>query len=888
MRARRAEQRSYGSNRRIMSIAGLVIIGLLALGLAFAQAHKASASEPIVPTGSPGRLTLLGPSAGQLATGPDSALPSGKGQTGDLPGGSAFLPHLPRPGSATNKGDAGSMSGSGAVPAAVASPTCSPNWVPVSSPDAAFNSTLPLAVAEIGPNDVWAGGCYQSDASTSLLKPFFEHWDGSTWSLVRAPLPTGSRSGEIWDIAEVSSNNVWAVGNYSDGTNSFELLENWNGLQWSTFTGANPSTTDNELYGVVALSANNVWAVGFNTQAGVTKTLIEQWNGTSWLQVTSPSYGTGNNALLDISVVPGSSGSDMWAVGYYTTAGGVKQTLTLHYVGSNWTYVAGADQGAGNNELWGVTAISTADVWATGDYYVGTVQHTLAEHWNGSLWTTSPTLDPGGQANQFIRVFATASNNVWAVGLAQDTSSSNGLIEHWNGSAWSISPHTIMGGNSFDFAISGSSSSDIWTVGLYIAPTSNYADALTEHYNGTAWGQVYAPDAPTSSNVLYSVSPVSANDIWAVGYAYGYKSAISVDEGIIEHWDGTAWSHVASPHPGQNDDSLFAVKAVSANDVWAVGYYVNTNHWEQTLIVHWNGTAWSRINSPNPGGSNNQNELSGVDAESANDAWAVGDYYVGGTDESLILHWNGTAWLKFNSQNPGAFSNILASVAVVPGTGGNDAWAVGEYQNTNGGRYLPLFERWNGSAWTNVSVPNVGGVDNEVNRVFALSANDAWAVGYTIDSTSHLNQNLAFHWDGVSWTLSPVMQQGPYSNTLAGVRGTASDNVYAFGAYYDAASPPQPHILLEHWNGSAWGVTPSSPNPGFGAAFSDMVIFSSADMWAVGGYLPFRVEGDAATLAEQFQPCVSSCNVTFTDMLPALRSTLYPLPGLPGHHQRLP
>src|SRR5207244_8345470 len=45
------------------------------------------------------------------------------------------------------------------------------------------------------------------------------------------------------------------------------------------------------------------------------------------------------------------------------------------------------------------------------------------------------------------------------------------------------------------------------------------------------------------------------------------------------------------------------VKAVSANDVWAVGQlFDTTNNTSQTLIDHWIGSHWSIVPSPNPGG----------------------------------------------------------------------------------------------------------------------------------------------------------------------------------------------------------------------------------------------------------------------------------------------
>lgn len=44
------------------------------------------------------------------------------------------------------------------------------------------------------------------------------------------------------------------------------------------------------------------------------------------------------------------------------------------------------DAGTGDNNLNGVTAISTRNAWAVGEYFVGVSTLTLIEHWNGNSW----------------------------------------------------------------------------------------------------------------------------------------------------------------------------------------------------------------------------------------------------------------------------------------------------------------------------------------------------------------------------------------------------------------------------------------------------------------------------------------------------------------------
>jgi hypothetical protein len=140
------------------------------------------------------------------------------------------------------------------------------------------------------------------------------------------------------------------------------------------------------------------------------------------------------------------------------------------------------------------------------------------------------------------------------------------------------------------------------------------------------------------------VSAVSGSDAWAVG-AYVSNTTGHADT-LILHWNGTSWSKVASPSPGHLRNYLYSVSAVSGSDAWAVGYY--TKHGlTYTLILRWNGTSWTRQASPSP--SSSDNVLSGVSAVSGRDAWAAGSYRnnTTGATDTLILHWNGTSWSRW-------------------------------------------------------------------------------------------------------------------------------------------------------------------------------------------------------------------------------------------------
>jgi hypothetical protein len=133
--------------------------------------------------------------------------------------------------------------------------------------------------------------------------------------------------------------------------------------------------------------------------------------------------------------------------------------------------------------------------------------------------------------------------------------------------------------------------------------------------------------------------------------------------------------------PGVVPGYLAGVAATSSTNAWAAGYYT-TSAPPQTLVEHWNGTAWCRVPSPNPGGAGDTNRLQGVAAVSPSSAWGVGFYGTSTRSHTLVVHWNGTAWKQQTSPNPAGFSSgsqLLGAAAASP----TDAWAVGSPLTTS-------------------------------------------------------------------------------------------------------------------------------------------------------------------------------------------------------------
>src|SRR6202012_3593680 len=136
--------------------------------------------------------------------------------------------------------------------------------------------------------------------------------------------------------------------------------------------------------------------------------------------------------------------------------------------------------------------------------------------------------------------------------------------------------------------------------------------------------------------------------------------------------NGKKWSTVASPDPSKVSNLLYGVTAVSATDLWAAGSEAAdaSTLLSSTLVLHWNGKKWSRVQSPTV--SDASTTLYGVSANSAANAWAVGNECIdpacpdpGITTDTFTMHWNGKKWSRVGSVSPGGMNNVLFGVSTL-------------------------------------------------------------------------------------------------------------------------------------------------------------------------------------------------------------------------------
>ena len=367
-------------------------------------------------------------------------------------------------------------------------------------------------------------------------------------------------------------------------------------------------------------------------------------------------------------------------------------------------------------------------------------------------------------------------------------------------------------------------------------PTSVGSTPTATSTCSPGWRIVSSPNVGSMS-YLSGLSIVAVDDIWAVG-----KSSLSgsLYQTLVQHWDGNSWNLVSSPNFGTESNSLSAIAAVSANDIWAVGAYGATDH---PLILHWDGAQWAIISAPVATGA-----LNSIAALSSDNVWAVGTTTNGSTGLTLTLHWNGTDWSRTPSPNVGGTTNVFYGLTAVSSS---DIWAVGYYRNGSSSERA-LIEHWNGTQWRILQDPYFGTGQDYLYSVSATSATDAWAVGYFADGTG--DKPLVEHWNGNLWTLIAGPDPGPNTGKrLQSVAAIAPNNVWATGSYFNGS---RALTLTGHWDGSSWSVM-DSPNAGTSGDHLYAMAAAGPDvLWAAG-----TSDGPTTTrtLIERYSvPCATS------------------------------
>ncbi|MFT3700455.1 MAG: hypothetical protein QM831_45345 [Kofleriaceae bacterium] len=452
--------------------------------------------------------------------------------------------------------------------------------------------------------------------------------------------------------------------------------------------------------------------------------------------------------------------------------------------------------------LRGMSGTDSNDVWAVGE--AGTLMH-----FDGTKWTRVAA----NTHEEFTCVKSFDRDDVWAA--------SWGGVWHFDGTTWT---KTVLTDFWYPYAISGSSSHDIWVA---------ESEGNAHHYNGSTWTNTVVGSTSTTLYTIWSSAP---NNAWAGG-----------NGNTLFHWNGSAWSPMTSPYTGASPqyNAFVGMYGTSANNVWLSN---GSELWQ------WNGSTWTQN-----GYLSSSGYVLPLWGRGANDIWSPGGDY-------KIDHYDGTAWqhLDMNFVTDGyihsgitGFSPAANDVWLTTTYGGlvrgdgttfaftetpsrvQDRTALISTSSTNAWMFGTVTRRWDGTAWSDVSgMPATA----ELRAAFALSPTDIYAAG---DSGSIV------HYDGSTWTKIAGIPTTTWS--LYAVWASAANDVYAIGYLGN----------LSHWDGSTWksawsgattnhvyGLYGFGANDIWGAAQNGTIIHKTASGWTSvkpGTYDLYSVWGTSST-----------------------------------------
>jgi hypothetical protein len=156
--------------------------------------------------------------------------------------------------------------------------------------------------------------------------------------------------------------------------------------------------------------------------------------------------------------------------------------------------------------------------------------------------------------------------------------------------------------------ISCSSTTECAAVGTYFSLDLSATAPAALNLSGTTWAARQAPTpdplVPDENDqvALAGVSCPAADRCVAAGS----QNTVN-QEGILLAWDGSSWSAEYAPvpadaQPGDPQASLYSVSCATSSSCVAVGQYTDNAGNQRGLLDTWNGQAWTASAAPAPPG----------------------------------------------------------------------------------------------------------------------------------------------------------------------------------------------------------------------------------------------------------------------------------------------
>ena len=438
----------------------------------------------------------------------------------------------------------------------------------------------PSAFAVSGTN-LYVGGEFTDASGVNATNVAL--WSNGNWYALGPGV-----QGVVVNGLAMSGTNLYA-GGYFTGAGSDTNVYNvalWNGTTWSGVgSGISNETSSAEVYAMLA-SSNTLYAGGVFTRAGGGgANNLAQWNGTNWSPLCQ-GLGGGNPFVNAVAVADGT----LYIGGEFITSGTNPCACVAQWNGSGWSGLGSGMASTNLEESSTVNALALigSDLYA-GGYFTsaGGVAVSSIAHWNGTNWSS---MDSGmGGADPTVDALAVSGSTLYAGGYfssaGSDTNASS--IAQWDGSEWS-SLGSGVDGEVDALAVSGAT---LYAGGFFTTAGDNTNANCIAEWDGDNWSSL-------GSGMDGSVNALAVSDSTLYASGYFTTAGNETNANLVAQWNGSSWSSLGSGIGlGLYFPSVDAL-AVSDSTLYVGGVFTNAGGLLANNIAQWDpGHGWAPLGS---------------------------------------------------------------------------------------------------------------------------------------------------------------------------------------------------------------------------------------------------------------------------------------------------
>lgn len=241
---------------------------------------------------------------------------------------------------------------------------------------------------------LFVGGWFDAAGGRQIFR--LAKWDGETWSSVGANPPWVVRALVVHD--DGSGPALYAGGEgISLGVGDVNPVQKWNGQTWSVLPGFATSQPNSSPV-VFALTSFDdgsgpaLYAGGrFEQAGGVPANHIAKWDGTTWTPLAGPAGNGVDDWVLALAVRREAQGEALYAGGMFLNAGGTPASRVARWDGHAWSALSGPSGNGVNAPVYALTSLGAgagSQLFAGGDFtQAGGTKVDHVARWDGATWS---------------------------------------------------------------------------------------------------------------------------------------------------------------------------------------------------------------------------------------------------------------------------------------------------------------------------------------------------------------------------------------------------------------------------------------------------------------------------------------------------------------------